>query len=292
MYNNDILNKGAAKAAERPYYEFGDTLYHYTNLTALNGMLFGKKELWLGEDSFMNDTKELTDFIDKLKTACLDPANQDNQQKYIEFFDKVYAHVKSNYPYIMSFSRRIDDAAQWERYADNARGLCIEFNTYNLAKILYTTNSAAFLEDVFYDYDAHQHEHCKIVKSWIENNEFLEGFSDEDGLIDNIVATASSYKHNSFSAEDEIRAIILFIGSFSKAIRVEYETLNGIVKKYAKIDLTTACKEAGINLQDLFNGIIIGPRSQQNIHTLQEYLINGGYERLANNITVSECPLR
>ena len=75
-------------------------------------------------------------------------------------------------------------------------------------------------------------------------------------------------------------------------IRVEYETLNGIVKKYAKIDLTTACNEAGINLQDLFNGIIIGPRSQQNIHTLQEYLINGGYERLANNITVSECPLR
>lgn len=36
----------------------------------------------------------------------------------------------------------------------------------------------------------------------------------------------------------------------------------------------------------------IAPRSLQNVDTLKEYLINGGYDKLAESISKSNCPLR
>ena len=64
------------------------------------------------------------------------------------------------------------------------------------------------------------------------------------------------------------------------------------MKKFAKVNLPKACKEIGIGIQDLFNCIIIAPRSLQNVDTLKEFLINGGYDKLAESISKSNCPLR
>ncbi len=114
-----------ARHGESEATKYSDTLYHYTSLTALSGMLFGAKELWFGDAAKMNDTKELSDFLDRLKVACLDTVKPENRAKCEAFFAKVYEHLQVNYPYIMSFSRQADDVAQWERYADNAKGVCM-----------------------------------------------------------------------------------------------------------------------------------------------------------------------
>lgn len=285
---SDIAEKIALESREK----HGDTLYHYTTIEALNGMLFGKKELWLGDASLMNDKKELTDFVDNLKIAMNDIINPEHIEELRVFFEKVNQTVKQSYPYIMSFSKRKDDAAQWERYADNARGICIEFNTGNMAKVVYATEQPAILQQVFYDYDARQHEHCEYIKNWIDNGSIL-GFNCENGLIENIVACASAYKHYSFSAEDEVRAIILStIKTKSNMVDIDCVVRNGIVKKYAKIKLEKVCGALGIAIEDLFDGIIIAPRSQQNPKILQEYLEKNGCKNLAGKVKESDCPLR
>ena len=48
----------------------------------------------------------------------------------------------------------------------------------------------------------------------------------------------------------------------------------------------------GTNFEKLIDKVIIGPRSQQNIAILQEYICSKGFHTMANNVIQSECPLR
>ena len=128
-------------------------IYHYTTIEALQGMLFGNRELWLGDSSFMNDTKELTEFIDRLKNEIISSVHNIDKEKCKSFFQKVYECAKKNYPYIMSFSKRRDDAAQWERYANNAKGICIGFYKNKLDSLKRKIKEPFFLQTVFYDFN-------------------------------------------------------------------------------------------------------------------------------------------
>lgn len=266
-------------------------IYHYTTIEALQGMLFGNKELWLGDSSFMNDTKELTEFIDRLKNEIISSVHNIDKEKCKSFFQKVYECAKKNYPYIMSFSKRRDDAAQWERYANNAKGICIGFYKNKLDSLKRKIKEPFFLQTVFYDFNVRKREHFDCVKKYICDND-LDPFTNEESLIENIVATACSFKNVSFSAEDEIRAIILYVDSPSEFVRVEFEIRNGVIKKYAKIKWYDVCKKLELNIQDLISEIIIGPRSQQKIDILKEYLSLNDYDDLALKVKNSECPLR
>ena len=50
--------------------KYGETLYHYTSMSVLNNIIDNDSpELWFSEASFLNDKRELLDFIDKLKEA-------------------------------------------------------------------------------------------------------------------------------------------------------------------------------------------------------------------------------
>ena len=284
--------------ADKDAQKYSDTLYHYTSMPALIGILMGKKEIWFGEASLMNDTKELTDFIDKLREACIIHANPQYLQQYRSFFQRITDQIDNNYPFIMSFSSQRDDVAQWERYANDAKGLCLEFNTRYFSKILALFHGYAFLSEVFYEYDINQHELCSIIQEYVEFNQFTHGFNSEKSLIENIFATASGHKHPSFRMEKEIRASIspLFEAhnsiSHYPLVKYEFEVRGGIVKKYAKLQLDTVCSTLKIKIDDLFNGILIGPKSQQNTHTLQDYLRKNGYNDLANKVRKSDCPLR
>jgi hypothetical protein len=263
-------------------------LYHYTSLEVLNSMLFTSHELWFHEASFMNDSRELLDYISNLDTATSDAVKTENMPKHHAFFKKVYSEVETQYPCILSFSRRRDDAAQWERYADNAAGVCIKFNTKNLAKMLYSFDGGIILQEVFYRYDPTQLHHFEDVKKWIDEQD-CTGFLGEDGLISNIIATSSSYKHTSFEAEDEVRAIILFAYSYSN---IHFEQKDRVIKKIIKLNFMNQCQELNMNFQDLFDEIIIGPKSKQNVGTLKEFFIAQHFYSLADKVKKSECPLR
>lgn len=56
-----------------------------------------------------------------------------------------------------------------------------------------------------------------------------------------------------------------------------------MITEYTKLQ---ACFEK------LIDEVIVGPRSQQNINILQQYILSNGLNELANRVIMSDCPLR
>lgn len=262
-------------------------LYHYTSMNAFYSMMFETHEFWFSSAKHLNDRNELIDFIEKLEKATSEKIVQGKALQHASFFSEIRSLLPSRYPWILCFSDRRDDASQWERYADGAKGVCIKFNTQNFSKILRHISGACYLQRVNYKYDVAAHAYFKNVVDLINNNS-LNGFSSTDALMENILATAAAYKHQSFEAENEIRGIILL----SLENNQEYIYLNSVVKSIVKINYITLCNRAGVEVSDLFDEIIIGPRSQQDIDLLKEFFKAKGCAALAEIIVKSECPLR
>ena len=52
------------------------------------------------------------------------------------------------------------------------------------------------------------------------------------------------------------------------------------------------CGKVGICLEDLITELIIGPDSTQSAAIFQDYLRDNGLARLAERVSLSDCPLR
>lgn len=278
--NNDVdkrINK----------HKYGNYLYHYTSIATLHNIL-KSKQFWLGNTATMNDKKEVKYFIELLQRALCENIPSDKLSQCDIFFQKVYTRIDNEYPYAMCFSRLEDDAAQWERYADNAEGVCIIFNTKNIMCAFY--EEYLLFGDVYYDFDIKQHQHYKILYDYFATGK-LNGFSNETGQIDNAIACGYSHKHRSFRSEQEIRAVTLW-NHIPKYAMVETECVRGIVKKFLKFDMEKRCTEVGLTFENLFEGIVIGPKSAQDIGSLQSFVEEKGFATLKGKISKSDCPLR
>ena len=71
-----------------------------------------------------------------------------------------------------------------------------------------------------------------------------------------------------------------------------YHVTKERIKKYYPLNLQAMCQEAGITLEDLITEIIIGPDSTQSLAIFQDYLRDNGLHRLAERVSLSDCPLR
>ncbi|MEY8518740.1 DUF2971 domain-containing protein [Lachnospiraceae bacterium 29-84] len=278
--NNDVdkrINK----------HKYGNYLYHYTSIATLHNIL-KSKQFWLGNTATMNDKKEIKNFIELLQNALRDDVSADKLSQCDEFFIKVFERIKSEYPYAMCFSELDDDAAQWERYADNAEGICIVFNTKNIMRVFYETD--ILFQRVYYEFDIRQHKHYKILRDYFKTGE-RNGFSNENGQISNAIACGYFHKHRSFRSEKEIRVVTLW-NHIPKYAMVETECVRGIVKKFLKFDMEKRCTEVGLTFENLFEGIVIGPKSAQDIGSLQSFVEEKGFASLKGKISKSDCPLR
>lgn len=63
-------------------------------------------------------------------------------------------------------------------------------------------------------------------------------------------------------------------------------------KKILKFDMEKRCTEVGLTFEDLFQGIVIGPKSAQDIGSLQSFVEEKGFSSLKVKISKSDCPLR
>lgn len=285
MNNIAYINSDVDKRINK--HKYGNYLYHYTSIATLHNIL-QSKQFWLGNTATMNDKKEVKYFIELLQRALCENIPSDKLNQCDSFFLKVYARIDNEYPYAMCFSRLEDDAAQWERYADNAEGVCIVFNTKNIMCAFY--EEYLLFGDVYYDFDIKQHQHYKILYDYFVTGK-MNGFSNETGQIDNAMACGYSHKHRSFKSEQEIRAIILW-NHIPKHAMVETECVRGIIKKFLKFDMEKRCTEVGLTFEDLFEGIVIGSKSAQDIGSLQSFVEEKGFSSLKGKISKSDCPLR
>lgn len=274
-------NERAMKAVEK----YGNELWHYTDFNALNGIL-NEKKIWFGSTASMNDKDELSGFIKDLKSAVLLEIDKENVSKAERIFEKIQKRLLVEYPYIFCVSRAYNDAAQWDRYAYGGTGVAIVFDTELLYKLIFYNRF--IMNEEYYGYNAKQHKMKTLLVDYILDNK-MEEFSDIDGLIDNLLLCAMIHKHESFSAEQEVRLSPYFIKNDDS--HLEYRVTETIRRIYV-VDLNELCQKENMVLDDLIKAIVIGPKSKQNIEDLKWYLNKINLPGLAGKVRKSDCPLR
>lgn len=192
----------------------GKYVYHYTSIAAFYGII-KNKELWLGNTSSMNDKSELLGFTSKIQSN-LKKELPDKHNEIKEYFDLVSNRIRNEFPFALCFSTLNDDAAQWERYAQNATGVRIAFDIKVLLTLI--QGIGFIFNEIFYDSPIKENLHYALLKNYFDTGILYE-FSSEKSQIDNLILTASLHKHKSFVSEKEYRL----------------EFLSNEIKKYRKL---------------------------------------------------------
>ncbi len=266
---------------------YGPTVFHYTSIDSLHKILEGK-ELSLNNTRTMNDAKEVRSFIENLEKAVSDDLPPEHLSESAAFFASLYNQLEQAYPFASCFSSLEDDASLWERYADNARGVCLAFNTEALYRMFRKTSFK--FNNIYYQYNIRNHFLYPIVKEYLETGK-LTGYASREQLAETIIAVSALRKHASFQSEREFRLTSFYVPEATYT-RIEFKVVNGVIRKYLNINLAQLAADNGVSLDDLYQRIIIGPASSQNRRILQEYLQYAGYPTLAANVYKSDCPLR
>lgn len=123
-----------------------DTLYHYTDLKGLEGIL-KSKSLWATHISQLNDPLEATAGCRYFGDACY-WANQTPlylEDVLVGLRDKFYSSAPPD-SFCICFSQLEDDLSQYREYADACRGYCIGFDGKKLRKNI---NRAIGSDDAF-----------------------------------------------------------------------------------------------------------------------------------------------
>ena len=266
-------------------------LYHYTDFQALDGIL-RCAQLRVNNVLRMNDSAEMKHFMNRLCAAAVDRLEGEGSGEQARRLQALFREeLKKEYSaFAACFSFHRDDAAQWERYGNRGRGVCIALHRDYLERM---ARGALSLQLVFYRDDMADHpmveEFCALARRG-------GPISPEDPAVKQAIreawACSVSYKHPSFSSEYEMRLVVSPFEREDFDVRPCYHVSQERIKKYYPLDLRSMCRSAGISLEDLITELIIGPDSTQSAAILQDYLRDNGLHTLAQRVCLSECPLR
>ncbi len=267
------------------------TLYHYTDFQAVDGIL-RCAQLRVNNVLRMNDSAEMRHFMNRLCSAIAERLESRGDRECSERVKVLFREeMKKEYSaFAACFSFHRDDAAQWERYGNRGRGVCIGFRREYLQRM---ARGALSLQAVFYQDDMAGHpmveEFCRLIQEGTplsgENPEIRRALCEA-------WACSVSFKHPSFSSEYEMRLVVSPFGKDGFNVEPCYHVTKERIKKYYPLDLQVMCEEIGIGLEDLVTEIIIGPDSTQSMVIFQDYLRDNGLRGLAERVSLSDCPLR
>ena len=268
-------------------------LYHYTDYQALDGIV-GKAQLRLNNILNMNDAAEMRFFMGGLSTAVMDRLKKDGEYEKLDavklFFSEELKKEFYYSAYAACFSKNRDDAAQWERYGNHGRGVCIAFSKDLLHKMAADIVS---LEEVYYQEDMRSHKLVDTFYNLVKNSKGnLKENPDIVECMEEAWIASAAFKHPSFSSEKETR---LVASPFSKKyfdVEPCYHISTERIKKYYPLNLRKMCENAKCSLEDAIYEIIIGPESTQSKSILEDYLRDIGMEKLVERVVISDCPLR
>lgn len=261
-------------------------LYHYTDFMALDGIL-RCAQLRVNNVLRMNDSAEMRHFMSGLLAAIerrlkLEGDSAAARRVRTWFQDELKKEYSA---FAACFSFRRDDAAQWERYGNHGRGVCLAFRGELLGKM---AEGPLSLQTVFYRDDMSGHPMVEKLYRAVKNQNEEEAGE----VMREAWACSVAFKHSSFSSEDEMRLVVSPFRGVDFDVKPCYHISKERIKNYYPLDLQDMCRKINIQLSDLIEEIIIGPESTQSIAILQDYLRDNGLDALANRVALSECPLR
>lgn len=271
----------------------GKLLYHYTDFQALDGILHSA-QLRVNNILNMNDAAEMRHFMGGLCRAAVKRLETEGEQSRVrevrELFREELKKDFSYSAYAACFSFHRDDAAQWERYGNRGRGVCIAFRGDLLAKM---ASGAFSLQRVFYQENMDDHPLVDTFYGLIRSRASLSG---DDPAIQEVMREAwicsVAFKHPSFWSEHEMRLVVWPFETDELGVKPCYHISTERIKKYYPLDLQAMCQRIGSSLEELVTELIIGPESTQSAAILQDYLRDNGLHSLADRVSLSSCPLR
>ena len=267
-------------------------LYHYTDFNSLDGIVNGR-ELRVNNVLNMNDTKEMDLFISGIFNAVKKRFEDINDEIMVGKLEETMETVSNHYfdisAYAACFSQSRDDAAQWERYANKGKGVCLCFDRSRLEKLM---GGAISLQEVIYQSDMTDHPLVDRMFDLLQGKSKLRAGAGLMKLVSEAWRLSAAYKHPSFSSEQEIRLVVMPFGFSSFDLKPKYHVTRERIKKYYPLDLNKMCRDNRVDLEELITEIMVGPESTQSPPILEDYLKDLGLKKLAKSITTSDCPLR
>lgn len=267
-----LINEGFWETLDRNPPE----VFHYTSIKAfLNIIKSG--ELWFSNLNQMNDATEMVGFLDDLVSKL--GITMKKEEAYVSISNKLKERF-NKLPFAMSFTFNEDDAAQWERYGDRAKGIMLTFDEIILQKLFFPFAKMMAQPKPFSVNSA-----VEICRNYIL---YKKEFKSDEELVEYIYKYACLWKHQSFLSENELR---IFLEDENVFVRKELVD-DVIVKQIMKVDLRKLCGSQNLTIEDLIVRVTIGPHSRQNIGDMQLFLRGYGLNRLSQKISFSNCPLR
>ncbi|MBD5399122.1 MAG: DUF2971 domain-containing protein [Treponema sp.] len=175
-------------------------LYHYTSKEGFLGII-ENKTLWASEILYMNDEKETVIPFEIYEKLLEEDKNTNVRKEYFNFF-KEFRGLET---YVISFSEKKDDLNMWRAYGDNASGICIEFNSDSLLKVLKENQEKMELrfEKCIYD----EQEQKNAIQSLLDSKNGSKNL-EADGLYKKLLKFSPYFKDKSFRDEKEWRIIV------------------------------------------------------------------------------------
>ena len=233
---------------------FNLRFYHYTSYECLKSII-NSKQLWLSRCvcDKLNDSEEMKYYLKELSVFQL-------------------SQFLTNY-FIFSVSCNKDDAAQWDRYGDCGKGVCIEFKLGALERL--TCNDTGYFYPIIYNNNTE--DYAKFVASYVQ---FVVSEQHEnDELMAEILAKEClRRKHPSFKNEKEFRLIVPYKKKFK----------NMSINELDKLELDISNELSNNNF---ITKIILGPEAQCCEKDIIDLFNSKSIQFNIDNVEKSKCTL-
>lgn len=281
----------------RKTHESGQTLYHYTSLQSLMGMV-ETNNLWMSKGNFLNDSSELIYFSNVLKSIIGKMKIQRETELWQLFIQELESSMErflegiegSGFEvYIFSLSYSPDSLALWYNYA-KGEGYNLGFDAEDLLQ-----KAAAFPDDsdvlhglVVYD---RQEQELILMNFLIETFKRVVQYEPDEikkalpnHFLTVIATCAIFFKDPAFKSEEEYRiAYMNTSGNMHPAVR--FRAQNGVIIPFIAVDFEERLP---------ISHITIGPKNNIDIarRGIEHYLKSKGYNMKSLSISKSVAALR
>ena len=264
-------------------------LYHYTDLSGLNGIISGN-DLWLTHLRFSNDDEELT-HGQNVVAETIEAEKQNAASDKLSYLDQVEALLReplADGVYICCFCVRDDLLSQWRGYGANGAGVSIELNHSEFEFLTGPDCSHGLLRlwKVFYD-EKQQRE--IIAKSLQFAWSVQSGLSSEkraQNAADAIQFFIPTFKNHDFEAENEWR--LIFTPNPHATVRPKFRVARNMLVPYYTLQIL------GWDPTHLLpiTGLCIGPSTFKalNAQSAQSLLKHANHTNVP--VRVSKTPYR
>lgn len=169
-------------------------LFHYTKTSSLLGIL-DSQELYFSCLRNLNDASEGRAILDIIRDLVPTGIAKNLIQYVKKNFSSIEKKARSSYSF--SFTTEEDDASQWDRYADQGKGVCIEFNSEQLERLMNSFSQVRLNKIIYIDSNREKEIENELNK--LASNIII------DDLIKELAFFSMRFKHFSFRHENEYR---------------------------------------------------------------------------------------